>query len=215
MGFFTWIKGFLQPQKGTIRVNGGYQPCSHGGTPNPPPSDFDDHLGREIARRRGSNPPAPGNKPAAPSGPTCPGPRRWRGPDYRVRILPGNPKPVVRMIPASRYRPLIRSGLVGSVAAVLITSASSASGFSVAFAIALFAVCAVLAIADMAIAWARQQQAQALRIPPPGADPVATNGDLLRVLDPILWADEARRALYNLGRSDERTAILRVLGVEP
>ena len=60
-----------------------------------------------------------------------------------------------------------------------------------------------------------QQQAQSLQIPPPGAEPVATDGDLLKVLDPILWADDARRALYNLGRSDERTAILRVLGVEP
>jgi hypothetical protein len=44
---------------------------------------------------------------------------------------------------------------------------------------------------------------------------VATDGDLLRVLDPILWADDARRAIYNRGRADERTAILRVLGVEP
>jgi hypothetical protein len=67
----------------------------------------------------------------------------------------------------------------------------------------------------LAIAWARQQQAQSLQIPPPGADPVATDGDLLRVLDPILWADDARRAIYNRGRADERTAILRVLGVEP
>jgi len=60
-----------------------------------------------------------------------------------------------------------------------------------------------------------QQQAQSLQIPPPGAEPVATDGDLLKVLDPILWADDARRALYNLGRADERTAILRALGVEP
>jgi hypothetical protein len=59
-----------------------------------------------------------------------------------------------------------------------------------------------------------QQQAQSLQIPPPGAEPVATDGDLLKVLDPILWADDARRALYNLGRADERTAILRALGVE-
>jgi hypothetical protein len=34
-------------------------------------------------------------------------------------------------------------------------------------------------------------------------------------LDSILWADDARRAIYNRGRADERTAILRVLGVEP
>ena len=60
-----------------------------------------------------------------------------------------------------------------------------------------------------------QQQAQSLQIPPPGAEPVATDGDLLKVLDPILWADDARRALYNLGRADERTAILRALGVQP
>ncbi len=60
-----------------------------------------------------------------------------------------------------------------------------------------------------------RRQAQSLQLPPRGADPVATDGDLLKVLDPILWADDARRALYNLGRSDERTAILRVLGVEP
>jgi len=60
-----------------------------------------------------------------------------------------------------------------------------------------------------------QQQAQSLQIPPPGAEPVATDGDLLKVLDPILWADDARRALYNLGRADERTAILRAMGVEP
>jgi hypothetical protein len=75
MKLFTWIKGLLQPEGDTISVNcqtmplakwevwrrnGGYQPCSHGGTPNPPPRDFDDYL---IARRRGSNPPSPGSKP--------------------------------------------------------------------------------------------------------------------------------------------------------
>lgn len=60
-----------------------------------------------------------------------------------------------------------------------------------------------------------RRQAQSLQVPPPGADPVATDGDLLKVLDPILWADDARRALYNLGRADERTAILRAMGVEP
>jgi hypothetical protein len=59
-----------------------------------------------------------------------------------------------------------------------------------------------------------QQQAQSLQIPPPGADPVATDEELMDV-----WAlpggyDAARRALYNRGRADERTAILRALGVE-
>jgi hypothetical protein len=82
------------------------------------------------------------------SGPTFPSLRRWRGPDYRIRILPGSPKPVVHMIPASRYRPLIRSGLVGSVAAVLITSATSPPGLALVLSMVLFAVCAVLAIAD-------------------------------------------------------------------
>jgi hypothetical protein len=70
-------------------------------------------------------------------------------------------------------------------------------------------------VALLAIAWARQQQAQSLQIPPPGAEPVATDGDLLKVLDCILRADDARRAIYNRGRADERTAILRALGVQP
>ena len=70
-------------------------------------------------------------------------------------------------------------------------------------------------MARLAIAWARQQQAQSPQLPPPGAEPVATDGDLLELLDPILWAEEARRALYDRGRADERTAILRALGVEP
>jgi hypothetical protein len=60
-----------------------------------------------------------------------------------------------------------------------------------------------------------RRQAQSLQIPPPGAEPVATDEDLLKVLDCILWADDARRAIYNRGRADERTAILRALGVKP
>jgi hypothetical protein len=60
-----------------------------------------------------------------------------------------------------------------------------------------------------------QRQAQSLQIPPSGADPVATDGDLLKVWDRIFWADDARRAIYTRGRADERTAILRALGVEP
>ena len=70
-------------------------------------------------------------------------------------------------------------------------------------------------VARLAIAWARRQQAQSFKLPPPGAEPVATDGDLLKVWDRMFWADDARRAIYNLGRADERTAILRALGVEP
>ena len=81
------------------------------------------------------------------SGPTFPGPRRWRGPDYRIRIMPGKPRPVAR-VAGSRYRPLIRSGLVGSVAAVLITSASVPPGLALALAIVLFGVFAVLTLID-------------------------------------------------------------------
>ena len=81
------------------------------------------------------------------SGPIFPGPRRWRGPDYRIRITPGKLKPVAR-VAGSRYRPLIRFALVGSVAAVLIASASIPPGLALALAIVLFAVCAVLVLAD-------------------------------------------------------------------
>jgi hypothetical protein len=52
------------------------------------------------------------------------------------------------MISASRYRPLIRSGLVGSVAAVLIASATSPYGLALVLSMVLFAVCAVPAMAD-------------------------------------------------------------------
>ena len=52
-------------------------------------------------------------------------------------------------------------------------------------------------------------------LPSPGSKPVATDGDLLKVWDSIFWADDARRAIYDRGRADERTAILRALGVQP
>jgi hypothetical protein len=70
-------------------------------------------------------------------------------------------------------------------------------------------------VALLAIAWARQQQAQSLQIPPPGADPVATDEELAYVWIRPCTDDEARRAIYDRGRADERTAILRALGVEP
>ena len=81
------------------------------------------------------------------SGPIFPGPRRWRGPDYHIRILPGTPKPVAH-VAGSRYRPLIRSGLVGSVAAVLIVSAISPPGLALVLSMVLFGGCAVLALID-------------------------------------------------------------------
>ena len=81
------------------------------------------------------------------SGPAFPGPRRWQGPDYRIRILPGSPKPVAR-VAGSRYRLLIRSGLVGSVAAVLIVSAISPPGLALALSMVLFGVFAVLVLID-------------------------------------------------------------------
>ncbi len=70
-------------------------------------------------------------------------------------------------------------------------------------------------VALLAIAWARQQQAQSLQIPPPGAEPVATDEELAYVWFPFRTYKDAHRAVYNSGRADERTAILRALGVEP
>ena len=69
-------------------------------------------------------------------------------------------------------------------------------------------------MARLAIAWARQQQAQSLQLPPPGADPVLTDEELWDVWDHAGWCDDARRAIYARGRADERTAILRALGVQ-
>ena len=60
-----------------------------------------------------------------------------------------------------------------------------------------------------------RRQAQSLKLPPPGADPVATDEDLIVVATGPVWSHHAYRAIYEWGRSDERTAILRVLGVEP
>ena len=60
-----------------------------------------------------------------------------------------------------------------------------------------------------------RRQAQSLQIPPPGADPVASDKELLRVARSPVSLDDARRAIYERGRADERTAILRALGVEP
>jgi hypothetical protein len=62
-----------------------------------------------------------------------------------------------------------------------------------------------------------RQQAQSLQIPPPGAEPVATDEELLEKLAdlwPGCMPSTVRRTIYQKGRADERTAILRALGVQ-
>jgi hypothetical protein len=78
-----------------------------------------------------------------------------------------------------------------------------------------YAIPASSFMAQRVVAWARQQQAQSPQLPPPGADPVATDEELAYVWFPPRTYDDARRAIYERGRADERTAILRALGVEP
>ena len=60
-----------------------------------------------------------------------------------------------------------------------------------------------------------RRQAQVFQLPPRGADPVATDEDLIVVATGPVWTHHAYRALYARGRADERTAILRAMGVEP
>jgi hypothetical protein len=164
MGFFAWIKG--------LGRRGSHAPLSFDEwLATPPPKTaaaINRHLDREIARRRGSNPPAPGNKPAAPAEmPSDELMDQWVQEARRVHTTSG------------------------------------------------YHINASTTMARLAIAWARQQQAQSLQLPPPGADPVATDEELAYVWIRPCTDDEARRAIYNRGRADERTAILRALGVEP
>jgi len=239
MKLFTWIKGLLQPQGDTIRVNsqtiplakweawrrnGGYQPCPHGGAPNPPPSDFDYYLDREIARRRGSNLPSPGSKPAGPAAP----PTKPQPTGGRLIYTDRDPGPVNRPVPPR---------LPGDLADLPVLTAQHLDGAAVPPAPAempsdelmeqwkraavveyenggepTWRTAALLAFAE------GRRQAQSLQIPPPGADPVATDEELVEELAD-LWPgcrpSAVRRAIYKKGRADERAAILRALGVEP
>jgi len=163
MGLFTWIKG--------LGRRGFNTPLSFDEWLTPPPpktaAAINRHLDREIARRRGSNPSAPGSKPAAPAEmPSDELMSRWR---EECRQLSSDSD---YAIPASSF------------------------------------------MAERVVAWARQQQAESFQLSPPGADPVATDEELLRVARSPVWFDEARRALYNRGRLDERAAIAKELGVE-
>jgi hypothetical protein len=171
MKLFTWIKWLL------------------------PPNDFDAHLDREIdreiARRRDSNPPAPGNKPAAPAGP----PAKPQPTGGRLIYTDRDPGPAE--VPCDelmqQWKKECQQLSIDSDYAI------SPSSF----------------MAQRVVAWARQQQAQSPQLPPPGADPVATDEDLIVVATGPVWRHRAYRALYNRGRADERTAILRALGVQP
>jgi hypothetical protein len=60
-----------------------------------------------------------------------------------------------------------------------------------------------------------RRQAQSPKLPPPGAEPVATDEELIDVWIHRFSFNDSTRAIYNRGRADERTAILRALGVEP
>jgi hypothetical protein len=145
MKLFTWIKWLL------------------------PPNDFDAHLDREIdreiARRRDSNPPAPGSKHAAPAEmPSDEQMDRWK----RAAIA----EYLNDCVPTWR-------------------------------------TAALLAFAE------GQQQSQSPQLPPPGAEPVATDEELIAVATGPVWTHRAYRAIYARGRADERTAILRALGVQP
>ncbi len=59
-----------------------------------------------------------------------------------------------------------------------------------------------------------RRQAQFIQLPPPGADPVASDKELLLVARSPVSLDDARRAIYERGRADERAAIAKALGVE-
>jgi len=144
MKLFTWIKGLLQPQGDTIRVNSLTMPLAKWEAMRTPPQAA----------------PVPAEMPSDELM------SRWR---EECRQLSADSD---YEIPASSF------------------------------------------MAQRVVAWTRQQQAESFQLSPPGADPVATDEELLRVARYPVWFDEARRALYNRGRLDERAAIAKELGVE-
>jgi hypothetical protein len=167
MGFFTWIKGLLQPQEGTIPCGGG-----------------------EITRAQWD-----AMRTAFPNPPTKPQPTGGR-----LICTDRDPGPVNQSAPAPAEMPSDEQLERWKLAAIV----EHAKGGE-----PMWHTAALLAFAD------GRRQAQSLQIPPPGADPVATDEELWEV-----WAlpggyDAARRAIYARGRADERTAIFGALGVEP
>jgi hypothetical protein len=227
MKLFTWIKG--------LGRCGSNAPLSFDEwLATPPPKiaaainrHLDREIDREIARCRGSNPPAPGNKPAAPSGP----PTKPQPTGGRLIYTDRDPGPVNRPVPPR---------LPDDLADLPVLTAQHLDGAAAAPAPAEMPSDELMerwkraAIAEHAkggeptwrtaalLAFAEgRRQAQSPQLPPPGADPVATDEELLRVESQALSTathhpfNDARRAIYNRGRADGRTAIFRALWVKP
>jgi len=210
MGLFTWIKGLLQPQEDTIRCQ------------TMPLAKWE-----ATRRRRGSNPPCGGGEitraewnamrttftegtmqrgngdggTVTPKPPIKPQPTGGR-------LIYGDrdPGPVNQSAPAPAEMPsdeLMEQWKRAAIAEYLNDAEST------------WRTAALLAFAE------GRRQAQFPQLPPPGADPVATTENLWDLWASVFWADtgaghpDARRALYNRGRADERAAIAKELGVEP
>jgi hypothetical protein len=167
MGFFTWIKGLLQPQEGTI-------PCGSG----------------EITRAQWD-----AMRTAFPNPPTKPQPTGGR-----LIYTDRDPGPVPPRLPDDDNLPSDELMERWKLAAIV----EHAKGGE-----PMWHTAALLAFAE------GRRQAQSPQLPPPGADPVATKGDLARLWLEAGTLDDFSRAIYARGRADERTAILRALGVEP
>ena len=170
MGLFTWIKG--------LGRRGFNTPLSFDEwLATPPPKTaaaINRHLDREITRRRGSNPPAPGSKPVAPAEmPSDQQMERWK------------------LAAIAEYR---NGGEPTWHTAALLAFHNT----------------------DLGVPWADEITS---KLTGDGlAEPVATDEELDEELwdvwDHAGWCNDARRAIYARGRADERTAILRALGVE-
>ena len=82
------------------------------------------------------------------SGPIFPGPRRWRGPDYRIRIVPGDPKPVARMVHVYVYERVIRVLFFCNAVAAIVTWTIGAPVVAQRMSIGLWMASAVLVLID-------------------------------------------------------------------
>jgi hypothetical protein len=221
MGLFTWIKW--------LGRRGTNTPLSFDEWLATPPSKtavaINRHLDREIARR-GSNPPCGGGEitraewttftegtmqrgfgnggPVTPKPPIKPQPTGGR-------LIYGDrdPGPVNQSAPAPAEMPSDELMEQWREECRQLSADSN------------YAIPASSFMVQRVVAWARQQQAQSIQLPPLGADPVATTENLWDLWASVFWADtgagqpDARRAVYNRGRADERAAIAKALGMQP